>query len=96
MVRLERALEAHAGGVEDDELARLDLAHGGRADQVEGAGLRGDHRRAVEVAEDERAHPVGVAEGDDLGGVGDDDREGALEVLHRVGDGLLQRARVAA
>ena len=47
-----------------DDLARIDVPHETRADEVERAGLRREDRRAVEIAEDERADPDGVARAD--------------------------------
>ena len=51
---------------DDDHLARLDLAHEPRADDVERAGLGGEHRRAVEIAEQQRAHAERIAAADQL------------------------------
>ena len=80
--------------VDDDELARRDLALERGADEVERAGLGGDDPVVVEPPERERAEAVAVAEGDEpaLGerhaGVG------ALELGHGVRDGVLERGGV--
>ncbi len=50
------ALRAQAVGVDRDELARLDLAHEGRTDDVEGRDLARDDPAALEATEHERAH----------------------------------------
>ena len=64
---------------ERHHLARRDLAQQLGADDVEGAALRGDAVAVAELAQRQRPHPVGVAEGDD-GALGHDDgRVGALE-----------------
>ena len=51
----------HARRVNRDELAGLDLAHEGRAAQVEGRGLGGDDPAGGQAAEHERAVAVRVA-----------------------------------
>ena len=54
--------DARAALVEHDHLAGLDVADERGADDVERAGLGGEHRGAVEVAQHQRADAVGVAE----------------------------------
>ena len=49
---------------DDQHLARLDVAHVGRADQIHRAGLRADDVRVAEPAERERPEPVRIADGD--------------------------------
>jgi hypothetical protein len=49
--------------VDRDQLAGLDLAHEGGADDVEGRRLGGDDPAALEAAEDERADALGIAGG---------------------------------
>ena len=55
------AARVHARRVNRDELAGLDLAHEGRAAQVEGRGLGGDDPARSEASEHERAVAVRVA-----------------------------------
>ena len=50
--------------VNHDHLARLDVAHEGRANRVEGAGLGGDDIRAIQLSERQRTQAIGIAEGD--------------------------------
>jgi len=52
--------------VEDDDLAILDVAHVSRADHVEGAGFRRQHRAAVEAAEHQRPDAERVTGADQL------------------------------
>ena len=51
-------------GADDQHLARLDVAHVGRADQIHRAGLRADDVRVAEPAERERPEAVRIADGD--------------------------------
>ncbi len=50
--------------VDDDQLARLDVADEARADHVERDGLRGEDGRFAELAHDQRADAERVAAGD--------------------------------
>ena len=59
--------------VDQDHLARLDLADELGLDQVEGTGLGGDDVGAVEPAEDQGPEAVGVAHGDHPG-LGEEDQ----------------------
>ncbi len=61
LASLERAQAADAGGIDDHHLARLDLAHEGGADQVEGGGLRGEHPAVARGAVPDRE--AGTREG---------------------------------
>ena len=65
-----------------------------RADEVERARLRREHRVAVDPAEVERAEAVRVAEADQLALGERDDRVRALEPAHRVRDSFLERRGV--
>ena len=69
-------------GIDDDDLARLDVAVERGADAVEGAGLGGEHPAVAEPADAERtiAHPVASA--DELGRRRDDERERATPARH--------------
>ena len=51
---------------DDDHLAGLDVAHEARADDVEGAGLRGEDIGAVEIAEHQRPDAERIAAADHL------------------------------
>src|SRR5690349_23478540 len=71
------ALDPLAG--DDHDLAVLDLAHELGADDVQGAGLRGEHPGVTELAEYERADAIGIARADQLL-VGEADKSiGALD-----------------
>ena len=59
--RLDRPQPAVA---DDQHLARLDVAHVGRADQIERAGLGADDPGVAELAERERPEAVRIARGD--------------------------------
>ena len=65
-MRRERLVRLHAVLVEHHDLAVLDVAHEARADDVERAGLRGEDRAAVELAEHQRADAERVARADQL------------------------------
>ena len=93
--RRERFSRFDAALGDDEELARLDLAHQARADDVERAGLRYEHRRAVEIAQEERADAERVAAADQLLFGQRDQRIGALDLAERVDHALHQRAAVA-
>ena len=66
--------------VEDHHLAVLDVAHILRADDVERAGLRGQDRAAVELADHQRADAERVAGADQLLVGEADEGIGALEL----------------
>ena len=87
------AAEAGAALVDHDHLARLELALGAGADEVEGTRLGREHPGVVEAADDQRADPVGVAEAGQAALAHDDGGERALDPAHRVGDRLAQVAR---
>ena len=75
--RRHRLLDAEALRVADQQLARLQLAHDGGADDVERRRLRGHDRRAVEIAQHERPDAVRIAEGEQRVLAQDDRRERA-------------------
>ena len=87
-------LRAHAPGAERDHLPRLDLAHELRADDVEGAALRGHAPALAEPSEGQRAHAVGVTEGQDALRGHHHRRERALEARHDLGERLLDARRL--
>ncbi len=64
--RRERLVRLRAVLVEDHHLAVLDVAHVLRADDVERAGLGGQDRAAVELADHQRADAERVARADQL------------------------------
>ena len=68
----------------DDDLAVLDVAHVARADDVERAGLRGEDRAAVELAETSGRMPSGSRAPISFLLVSDDQRIGALELAQRL------------
>ncbi len=78
--------------VDDEHLARLDVAHVLGADEVEGARLAGDDVRVLlrgEEAEAEGPDAHGVAHGDDRLLRHEEQRVGALHARERVGDAVL-------
>ena len=75
-------------GEDDDDFAVLDLTHELGADDVEGAGLGGEHIGAAEAAEDQRADADRVA-GADHHVVGDaGERVGALDLKGAVDEAV--------
>ena len=78
-VRLGEPVGAQAVLVDDDELARLDLADDAGADGGERGVLAGDDPAALEPAQDQRADALRVAGGVQGVLVHEDEREGALE-----------------
>ena len=70
----------HPVGVDDDDLAVLDVADELRADDVERAGLRAEDRAAVELAEHERADAERIARADQLLVGQRDESVGALDL----------------
>ena len=64
--RRERADRFQAVRPDDDHLAGLDVAHVGRVDQIERAGLRAHDPRVAEPAERERPESVRIARGDQM------------------------------
>ena len=92
---VERLGRMEAVGVGDDELARLDLADELGADEVERAGLDAKTQCASSQPPDhERPEAVRVAEGDEPSLRERDDGVGAVETLHRVRHGLVERRLV--
>ena len=91
------ALHAREAVVGDaDDLAGLHVAHEGRADDVERAGLTGHDPAAVpgEPSQDERADAARVAEGVQRVVAQHRHRVAALDHRHRVRDALAQVARL--
>ena len=86
--RRERLVRLHAVLVEHDDLAVLDVAHVARADDVERAGLRGEDRMAVELADHQRADAERIARADQLLVGQRDERVGALELAQRVDEAV--------
>ncbi len=75
----EGAHRSGAGRVDDHHLAGIELPDEMSADDVERRGLRREHPAAVETAEAQWPEPVGIAYADDVLGVGQHERERALE-----------------
>ena len=88
------ALRVHARRVDDEHLARLDLAHEVRADDVERGGLAGEHPPAFDAAEHERPEPVRVAHADEVRFVHHHEREATLELGEHTLQRLLEVATV--
>ena len=78
-LRRERLVAVRAVLVEHDDLAGLDVADIFGADHVERAGLRGQDRAAVEVAEHQRADAERIARADQLLVGQRDQRVGAFD-----------------
>ncbi len=76
---------------DDDHLAILDLAHEFRADDVERAGLRGEDRRAIQLAKHQRANPERIAGADQLLVGQRDKRIGAFDLPQRIDEPLDQQ-----
>ena len=83
-LRRKRPERAHAVLVVDDDLAVLDFADIARADDVEGAGFRGEDRTAVEFADHQRADAERIARADQLFVGERDEGVGAFELAQRV------------
>ena len=77
-LRLEGEMAFDAVLGDHHHLARLDVAHEFRADDVQRAGFRGQDRRAVQHAQHQRAHAEGIAHADQLLGGQRHQRIGAL------------------
>jgi hypothetical protein len=80
--------------VDPDHLAGQDVAHHLCPDEVERAGLRGEHVVVADAAERQGPDTEGVAEGDERPVRDRDDRVGAAQPAHRRGDRLRERRRV--
>ncbi len=93
---VEGADRAGAGGVDDDDLAGVELAHEVGADDVEAGRLRRQDPPVVQPAQAERAEAVGVPHADHVRVVHQHQREGALELGQDLHQGPLQVAAVAA
>src|SRR4030095_6433869 len=85
------AKRPEAGVRDDQELAGLDVALPLRLHEIERARLRGDHVRVAEMTEGQRTEAVRVADSVHRGGRQDEQRVGALDLLERVDDLLLER-----
>ena len=87
----ERLDAANALGADDDDLAGLDLAHEFRADNVEGAGFRGQDPGLAEPAEHQRADAQRVAHADQRLLRQRDQRVRALDLPQSVGQAIDHR-----
>ena len=88
------ALDALGG--DGDDLAVLDLAHELGADDVERAGLRGQHVGAAEPAQHQRADADGIARADQHVVGEADERIGALDLPQRLDEALDDAAALRA
>ncbi len=84
-----KASGADAVGVDGQQLPGFDVAHEGRADDVECRGLGGDDPAAVEPTQRQRAHPVGITSGVERGLVHEDQAESAPNSRKQFQGGLL-------
>ena len=79
-----------AAAVRHHDLTGADVPLEPGAHGVQRAGLGGEyHRPVLEPAHAQRAEPVGIPGGDELGGGGDHQGIGALDPVHGGGHGLL-------
>ena len=85
-VARERADRLHAPLAQRDDLPWLDLTLVARVDQVERAGLRGDHEGVTDPAEDERTEAPRIAGRDDPVLGQEDERVGPPHLTERVDD----------
>ena len=81
------AARVHARRVDRNELAGFDLAHEGRATQVQGGGLGGDNPAGGQAAQHERAVAVRVARGVQRVLVHEDQGERALDARQHLQGG---------
>ncbi len=70
--------------VDDDDLARLHVAHELGVDQIQRAGLARKHPAIVQLADAKRTEPMRIAHADQLGLRHDDERKGAFDPAHRL------------
>jgi len=75
-----------AGAGDAQHFAGLDVADVFRADEIEGAGFRGDHPGALEAAESERAEAAGVADGVELVAGEQHEGVGAFDLVEGIGE----------
>ena len=74
--------------VSDDDLTGTHIPHELGTHRIQGAGLAGKGVPAAvgQLADAQRAEPVGVARRDELGVGHDDQTVGALDLIHRTAD----------
>ncbi|GAA3228307.1 hypothetical protein GCM10020256_40460 [Streptomyces thermocoprophilus] len=94
-LRFREAGGAQAVLVDGDELARLDLADVGGADDVEGGGLGGDDPAALQATEDQRADALRVTGGIQGLLVHEDEAEGAPDLRQDRVRGVFHGQRLA-
>ena len=95
---LGEAAAPHAGAVDDEHLAGLDVADVLGADEIERGGLARDDVRVLVARQDaqtKRADAAGIAHDDDRVFVHEEERIGALHAAQRVGDAVFDRDFVA-
>ena len=90
--RLERVDAANAVVVDDDQLAGLDVALVGRADDVQGHAFGGEDHRLAQAAHDQRADAERVPASNHALTRQADERISALDLLERIDEPIEQRA----
>ena len=75
---------AQAVLVDDDDLARLDVADELGVDQIQRAGFAGEHPGVVHLADAQRAEPMRIAHADQFVLGHDDQRIGAFDPAQRL------------
>ncbi len=83
VLRAERVVAVHAGVVDHDDLARLDVAHEVGADDVEAAGLGCQDVGVADLAQHQRADAVRIAHADQACRRKGHQRIGTLDLAHR-------------
>ena len=82
--------------VDDDDFARLNIAHERRADGIQRAALRRKHHIVADSAHAQRTEAMRVAAGNQLRRTHDDERIRALDDLHGVQNRLFNRTALQA
>ena len=86
--RGEGAQAAHAGLVDDDQFAGLDIALVGRADDIERDAFAGEDHRIAKLAHDERANAERIAARDQSVGGQHEERISTLDLAERIGQAV--------
>jgi hypothetical protein len=92
--RCEGPEAAHAGFIDDDQLARFDIAQIAGADHVQRYRFGGEDGRFPELAHDQRTNAERIATGNQALGRQADQRVGALDLAQRVSKAI-ERGRIA-
>ena len=94
--RTEGPQRPHATASDHDDLAGIEIALEGGADQVEGTALAGSDPGPVQAPERQRAEAMAVAGGDQGGARQHDDAVGALHPRQGIDQALLLAALARA